>query len=63
MKQVKIAIIGAGQRGEGYANYIEHNPYEAQIVAIADLNFKRRERFCQNHHLSAEQCFISWLPR
>ena len=60
MKQVKIAIIGAGQRGEGYANYVEHNPYEARIVAIAELNAERREQFRQLHHLTAEQCFSSW---
>jgi predicted dehydrogenase len=60
MKQVRIAIIGAGQRGKGYANYVEHNPYEARIVAIAELKQARREQFCQNHHLTAEQSFISW---
>src|SRR5882724_6150109 len=60
MKQIKVAIIGVGQRGEGYANYIAHNPYEAQIVAVAELNSTRREQFCQKYHLSAEQCFTTW---
>lgn len=60
MDQIKIAVIGAGQRGEGYANYVLKHPYEAQIVAVADLNPQRRVKFQQVHHLRDDQCFASW---
>ena len=60
MKRVNIAIIGAGQRGEGYANYVAGHPYEAQIVAVAERDPERREKFRELHHLSAEHCFADW---
>ncbi|HET8910301.1 MAG TPA: Gfo/Idh/MocA family oxidoreductase [Ktedonobacteraceae bacterium] len=60
MKQVTIAVIGAGQRGTGYADYVSEHPHEARIVAVAEPNPARRERFRLRHNLSEESCFASW---
>ena len=35
MKQVSIAIVGAGKRGEAYAEYATKHPEQLKVVAIA----------------------------
>lgn len=61
MKKVRIALIGAGQRGtEIYGAYALKFPYEAEFVAVAEPNPVRRERFKQAHQISEEFCFTDW---
>jgi predicted dehydrogenase len=60
LKQVKVAVIGAGQRGNGYASYALRNPHEIQIVAIADPDRERREQFQARHNISADQSHENW---
>lgn len=43
---LKIAIIGLGARGaEVYGKYIQTHPNEAQIVQIADMDVRKREKY------------------
>ena len=61
MKQVTIALIGAGQRGmDCYGAYALRFPYEARFVAVAEPNTARRARFQREHQLADEQCFSDW---
>ena len=60
MKKVKIAVIGAGQRGMNYGGYALRYPHEVQIVAVADPNVRRRERFQGLHAIADAHCFANW---
>jgi predicted dehydrogenase len=61
MRQITIALIGAGQRGmDCYGTYALRFPYEARFVAVAEPNRARRERFRQEHGLTEDQCFEDW---
>lgn len=60
MKKVTLAVIGAGQRGVNYGSYASRYPHEVQIVAVADPNARRRERFQSLHGIADTHCFASW---
>lgn len=59
MKKIRAILIGAGNRGSIYANYALENPYELQIVGVAEPNKERRERICKLHGIS-EHSYASW---
>ncbi|MDP9794789.1 putative dehydrogenase [Catenuloplanes nepalensis] len=44
MSPVTIALVGAGHRGQKYAEWIAGNPDRARLVAVADPLPQRRER-------------------
>ena len=59
-RPVTIAVIGAGARGHGYANFAKHFPDRLKIAAVADPNDFRRNRLAEEHNIPAEKCFRSW---
>jgi predicted dehydrogenase len=60
-RQVKLAVIGAGDRGaDTYGQYVLDNDSEAQVVAVAEPKRVRREKFARRHGLASENCFTSW---
>lgn len=60
MRQVKIALLGAGIRGDNYLLYALDHPNEVQVVAVAEPNEQRRQSFKQKHGLTDAACFNSW---
>src|SRR5699024_10494173 len=60
--QVKTAIlIGAGARGaRAYAPYALENPHELKIIAVAEPNDMRREKFQEEHKISSAHSVSSW---
>ena len=54
---VRYAIVGAGQRGAGYAEWIGRQP-GARVVAVAEPRAHQRERLAREH--GATQVFSSW---
>jgi len=60
MKGVTIAIIGAGGRGQGYAEYAQKHPSEGKVVAVADPVAFRREKLRREHRIPAENAFADW---
>jgi predicted dehydrogenase len=54
---VRYAIVGAGQRGTGYAGWIGRHP-GAQVVAVAEPRAHQRERLAREHGVT--QVFSSW---
>ncbi|WKK94289.1 hypothetical protein Q0Y04_09625 [Clostridioides difficile] len=49
MEKVKVAVIGAGNRGTyAYAPYIYENSDVCEIVAVAEPKKGRRELFTKN---------------
>ncbi|WP_425145223.1 Gfo/Idh/MocA family protein [Deinococcus sp.] len=64
----RLLVIGAGNRGDAYADYARRHPAEAQIAGVAEHQPVRRERFAQRHALPPERVWHDWrdllsLPR
>lgn len=58
---IKAILIGAGQRGaQVYGEYALQHPGEIQIVAVAEINQKRREAFAKAHEIEPEFVFEDW---
>lgn len=60
MNKVKVLVLGAGSRGNAYANYSRMHPDELEIVAVAEPDHKRREQFASRYRIGSESCFSSW---
>jgi predicted dehydrogenase len=60
MKKVTVALIGAGLRGINYSEYAIQHPDELQVVAVAEPNAKRRNKFKARHKLADDVCFTHW---
>lgn len=60
MNKVKVLVLGAGSRGNAYANYSRMHPDELEIVAVAEPDHKRREQFAGRYRIGSESCFSSW---
>ncbi|WP_309121098.1 Gfo/Idh/MocA family oxidoreductase [Paenibacillus sp.] len=60
MSKARVALIGAGLRGQGYSEYALKYPEEMQVVAVADPNANRREKMRLDHGIDAAMCFADW---
>ncbi len=61
MTHLKLAMIGAGQRGiHVYGRYAMTNAADVEFVAVAEPLEERRARFAGQHDLPAERQFTSW---
>ncbi|TFE24704.1 Gfo/Idh/MocA family protein [Cohnella luojiensis] len=60
MSKLKVALIGAGLRGQIYTDYALDHPEEMQLVAVADPNPDRRKKFQDRHGIAEELCFADW---
>lgn len=61
-RPVTVLIIGAGHRGTVYANFAACYPAEMRVVAVAEPNAHRRQRFARLHRIAPEHCFDGWEP-
>ena len=57
---VRLAVIGAGSRGHGYARFAASFPERLKIVAVADPDDFCRNRLKDEYQIPAENCFRSW---
>jgi predicted dehydrogenase len=65
---VRLAVLGAGIRGRTLAGYAAEHPDQARVVAVAEPDEQRRERFAAAHGIPADRCHADWralaeLPR
>ena len=61
MKQIKLGLIGAGERGANcYAPYALKYPAEVKFVCVVERMDSRREAFANAHHIPEEDCFDDW---
>ncbi len=60
VKPVTAILIGAGHRGNIYADYAVKNPDELKIVAVADPDDERRDYIRQKHGVPESFCFKTW---
>lgn len=57
---IRLAIIGAGDRAQKYAEFVRHNPQRAEVVAIAEPNKLRLQKMADEFGVSNENCFDDW---
>lgn len=58
MKKIKLALIGAGNRGQfSYAPYVKIHGYDIEFVAVADLQEGRRLSFQKEYDISDKMMF------
>lgn len=60
MKQITAVLIGAGARGQIYAQYAEEHPEELKIIAVADPRADRRERVYRKYGIAQDAQYDSW---
>ena len=59
-KPVTAILIGAGHRGNIYADYAIEHPDELKIIGVAEPDSKRIAKFKRRHKLKYSECFHSW---
>lgn len=59
-KPVSAILIGAGNRGNIYADYAIIHPDELNIVGVADQDAVRNGRFARKHNIVAANRFYNW---
>lgn len=58
MKQIRLGLIGAGERGANcYAPYALKYPAEVKFVCVAEPQSDRRETFKKTYGIKEEDCF------
>ena len=56
---VEVVVLGAGGRGfHAYGQWILDHPDLMRVVAVAEPDPARRERFARAHHLPADRVFV-----
>lgn len=59
MRVVKLAVVGAGHRGIGYAKFTQNLPFPVKIVGVADPDPDRRQCVRDLFGLDEKRCFTS----
>ncbi|MFD0959206.1 Gfo/Idh/MocA family protein [Paenibacillus chungangensis] len=60
MKKVKVALIGAGLRGQNYVSYAHKYPGEMELVAVAESNSDRLAAIQRRYGIDEAMCFSDW---
>ena len=60
MKQLKVIVLGAGQRGQIYTNVMAQLPEQFQVVGVAEPVDANREYIRCKHSIPLENCVSSW---
>jgi predicted dehydrogenase len=60
MAPVSLIVIGAGQRGAGYARWARRHPDRASVVAVAEPDQARRARLAAEHGIAAGNAAAGW---
>jgi len=60
MAPVSVLVIGAGQRGTGYARWAGRHPDRASVVAVAEPREVRRARLAAEHGIAAGNAAADW---
>ena len=60
MEQIKLIIIGAGNRGQCYAGWVERFPQRAAVVAVAEPRDHYRNALARQHNIPEANIFHDW---
>lgn len=59
-KQVTIAVVGAGNRGQAYSGWVGAHPDRARVVAVAEPRDFQRKQLAADYDIPPDQVFSSW---
>lgn len=59
MKKLKVALVGAGNRGCVYCDYVFDEPEELEIVAVVDIRELAQKEAGERYHIPACKRFSS----
>ena len=60
-KQISLALIGAGNRGQGiFGQYALDMPHRAKFTAVVEPDKAKRELFATNHKIPQERIFADY---
>lgn len=62
MKKLKVILIGAGNRGGTYTDYMAKMPEKFEVIAVAEPRDSRREYIQQKHNIPDDMCFTDYKP-
>ena len=62
MKKLKVIVIGAGNRGGTYTDYMTQMTEKYEVVAVAEPRDSRREYVQQKHNIPDNMCFDDYKP-
>jgi predicted dehydrogenase len=60
MAPVSLLVIGAGERGTGYARWARRHPDRASVAGVAEPRAARRARFAAEHGIAAGNAADDW---
>ena len=60
MKKISVIIVGAGNRGNRYAELMHQMPDKYEIVGMADPDPARRAHFHKDFGVPEENCYTTW---
>src|SRR5690349_11354302 len=60
MAPVSLIVVGAGQRGTGYARWARRHPERAIVVAVAEPSPARRARLAAEHGITPQNAVSDW---
>src|SRR6476660_3543594 len=60
MAPVSLIVVGAGQRGAGYARWARRHPERSTVVAVAEPSQVRRARLAAEHGIAPENAVADW---
>lgn len=60
MGKIRALVLGAGSRGNAYAEYSLARPGELEIVGVAEPDGKRREQFTERFGVARGHRFCGW---
>lgn len=60
MAPVSLLVVGAGERGTGYARWARRHPDRASVVGVAEPRAARRARFAAEHGIAAGNAAAGW---
>lgn len=61
MKKVRLALIGAGDRGMNcYAPYAAENPWKVEFVSVAERDQEKRRIFAEKYGIKEENCYSDY---
>ena len=59
MRQLKAALVGAGNRGQVYSDYSLYQPEELKIISVIDVNEFRLKEVSEKYGVSKDMAFLS----
>ena len=60
MAPVSLIVVGAGQRGTGYARWARRHPERSTVVAVAEPSPVRRARLAAEHGITPANAVTDW---